>query len=611
MSEPIALLVGGTKVLERELQNHLQMPLLSVATIEDAAKIIQERQTKLIVLGPTLRRALATVTTLRREGQTEPRLMVVYRDDQRDEVKRHQKGRQVADSYIVQSRIQKEVGPAIGNLLGLSGETSLEEIPAEALSVEEDHLAADEGLQPPPTGTTGPNDVLGSYDDAARRAEQLQTETLEADALELLEELPMMEDELLEELDDGELSMEEMTLDEIALDDMTLQELPALSEELDGRAGDSDLLASDLLEDMVEDLDGEVEELPLDSADLEISDEPEVSVQPLVAGAETVDSAEMDTVDLEASELEAVEIDGTDLESAELDSAELDSAELDSAELDSLEPVEEVVTADLIDEVSASAEPIEDLELAELIEDMESEPVVAAAAAPEPAAVQAPEPVVEAPAPAAAAWVAPVVAVAAAAEPVAAVVAPVAEPPPNVSRRQPSGAQAMFSELTSFVERLQDSAASIARLEAENEKLREDLELAKHAAQPEREAELLTLRQNLSDLQLRLTGAEQSRDAAVEARMRTDLAGASHAEELAKLRQELGAARQELAALSQQCSNLNQQLAGQEQAMAGLRGELASAQAHVATLESQLDARRRISADSAKSLRSIAAMLEG
>lgn len=596
MSEPIALLVGGTKVLERELQNHLQMPLLSVATIEDAAKIIQERQTKLIVLGPTLRRALATVTTLRREGQTDPRLMVVYRDDQRDEVKRHQKGRQVADSYIVQSRIQKEVGPAIGNLLGLSGETSLEEIPAEALSVQEDLSSADEALQPPPTGTTGPNDVLGSYDEAARRAEQLQTETLEADALELLEELPLMEDELLEELDDGELSMEDMTLDEIALDDMTLQELPALSEELDGRGGDGDLLASDLLEDMVEELDAEVEELPLDSADLEISDEPEVSVQPLVAGAAPVSSAQADTVDLEAGDLEAVEIDGTELE---------------SAEQDSLEPVEEVVAADLIEEVSASAEPIEDLEVAELIEDMESQPGVAAAAAPEPAAVQAPEPVVEAPAPAAAAWVAPVVAVAAAAEPVAAVVAPAAEPPPNVSRRQPSGAQAMFSELTSFVERLQDSAASIARLEAENEKLREDLEMAKHAAQPEREAELLTLRQNLSDLQLRLTGAEQSRDAAVEARMRTDLAGANHAEELAKLRQELGAARQELTALSQQFSNLNQQLAGQEQAMAGLRGELASAQTHVATLESQLDARRRISADSAKSLRSIAAMLEG
>ena len=618
MSESNALLVGGTKVLERELQNHLSMPLLSVATIEDAAKIIQERQPKLIVLGPTLRRALATVTTLRREGQTEPRLMVVYRDDQRDEVKRHQKGKQVADSYIVQSRIQKEVGPAIGQLLGLSGESALEEIPADALSASDEFSAADEAPQLPPTGTTGPNDVLGSYGDAARRAEQLQTETLEADALELLEELPMMEDELLEELDEGDLSMEDMSVEE-----MTLEELPALSEELGGNGGDNDLLASDLLEEMVEDLDGDVEELQLDGADLEETAGPEAAVQPVAAAPAAapaanvqgpdqeveLDSVELDSVELDSVELDSVELDSVELDSADLQSADGDTSDLDSADFDSLEPVEEVVTADLIEEVSASAEPIEDLDLAELIEDMESEPQAEATAEFQ----EAPQPQVAEAEPVAAAAVAPAAvepaAVAVAAPPAAAAAVQVESA--SAARRQPSGAQAMFTELTSFVERLQDSAASIARLEAENEKLREELDQAKRAAQPERQEELLALRQNLGDLQVRLAGAEQARDAAVEARMRGDLLQADHADELAKLRAELASARHEVATQSQQLSSLNQQLVGQEQQLAAQRGDLGIAATTLANLESQLDARRRISADSAKSLRAIATMLEG
>lgn len=601
MSEPIALLVGGTKVLERELQNHLTMPLLSVATIEDAAKIIQDRNPKLIVLGPTLRRALATVTTLRREGQTEPRLMVVYRDDQRDEVKRHQKGRQVADSYIVQSRIQKEVGPAMAQLLGLSGESALEEIPADALSVEDDALSVEddqtaEELVPqlPPRVVTSQGDVLGDYDDAARRAEQLQTETLEADALDLLEELPMMEDDLLEELDDGDLSME----------DMTLEELPALSEELDGGSGDGDLLASDLLEDMVEVLDGDVEELALEGTPLPAADLPAATVQASVSSVEVVNNA-----DLEALDLESVELDGADL-----DSADLDSVDLDGADLDSLEPVEEVVTADLIEEVSASAEAIEDLDLAELIEDMEIEPEAPAAPG-EPQRAQEPvlEPVQEAPPPppAVATESAPSLAVAALPKFEVAAAEPAQQPPAESARRQPSGAQAMFTELTSFVERLQDSAASIARLEAENEKQREELERAKQASHPGREAELVALRQNLSDLGIRLTGAEQARDAAVEARMRAELAQVGHSDELTKHRGELASARNELAAQAQHLSGLQQQLTGQEQQLAALRADLALAQSRTVSLEAQLDARHRVAVDSAKSLRAIATMLEG
>lgn len=162
----------------------------------------------------------------------------------------------------------------------------------------------------------------------------------------------------------------------------------------------------------------------------------------------------------------------------------------------------------------------------------------------------------------------------------------------------------MFTELTSFVERLQDSAASIARLEAENEKQREELERAKQASSPQQAAEVAELRQRLGDLTIRLTGAEQARDASVEVRMRQDLALGSHADELAKLRSELASSRAELAAHSQQVADAQQQVAA-------LRAEITAAQAAGAELASQLDARQRIAADSAKSLRAIAAMLEG
>lgn len=139
----------------------------------------------------------------------------------------------------------------------------------------------------------------------------------------------------------------------------------------------------------------------------------------------------------------------------------------------------------------------------------------------------------------------------------------------------------MFSELTSFVERLQDAAASIARLETENGQLRSQLAdaqvlAATAARQPALELELADLRRQLTDVQTRLLGAEEGRNAAVEARMRAEQGQGAIQEELARL-----------------------------------RSEHAMAQAHAASLDAQLDAKRRIAADTAKSLRTLAGMLEG
>jgi hypothetical protein len=615
MSETIALLVGGTKVLERELQNHLPMPLVSVATIEEAAKILGERPTRVIVLGPTLRRALATVTTLRREGQTDPRLMVVYRDDQRDEVKRHQKGRQVADSYIAQSRIQREVGPALALMLGNSSETSLEEISADALTSEE--IAAED--VPPPVNTAELEPLDGATLSPPALDGDQRAQTLEGDILEFLDEFPMEEDDLLEELEDGELTLEDLPLEELPLEELTLEELP-------------------------------LDDLPL--ADLS------VALEPTLAGGEHPQaSGEHDLLSSELLEdmsdsLEDMELEELSLETAELVSADADSDGVLSADLDSLEAVEEVVTADLIEEVSANTERFEELETVELMEDLEDSqedmpateanlPATAAAvqdgltlaqpaelmeeislddAVEEELAPAAPIEVAPLP-PMAHAHVAvhqeiaavePAVQQPSAPEPVMAqpVVSEQVVPVSSVSRRQPSGAQVMFNELTSFMERLQDAASANARLEAENEQLREALELAKRAGRPELEAEVSTLRQSVGDLQLRLIGAEQARDAAVEARMRAEQSQGNHADELTRLRAELAAAAQELAAARQESAVRSEQEQTLRHESSSARSELAAAQAQLSNLESQLDARRRISADSAKSLRAIALMLE-
>ncbi len=497
MSEAIILLVGGTKVLERELQNAANLPLVSVATMEEGVKIMTEKPTAAIVLGPTLRRALAMVSTLRREGQAEPKLMVVYRDDQRDEVKRHQRGKSVADSYIAQSRIQREVGPGLRELLAQSQVTNIagDDFSADNATQMLDLMTIEieeEDLPPAP-----PVQMVGELDDEVLEPFE---ELTDGDMLE--EVLQEVGDELIEDLEpDEDTAIEEL----VALDAVEeLTELVPSSEVESLEAGDLVEELSDSLE-QIEDFDA----IEFDDDDLDL---PEQSIEPTSAST---------------AEVTAI-------------AAEVRAIAAGALELPELGPLDAEPTA-----VVAQPEPA----LAPLTE-IHFEPAPAA----QPAAEVKPVPVV--------------------AE------AEVAQPSTRPAPRAPSGAHQMFSELAGFMERLQTAATDISRLESENGQLRNELADAQalaatvaHQATSGAEVEQLTAQ--LRDCQTRLAGSEEARAAAVEARMRAE-----------------------------------QVQAGQADEMANLRNELAALQAHVSSTEAQLDARRRISADSVKTLRAIASLLE-
>ncbi|MSP91683.1 MAG: hypothetical protein EXR79_07750 [Myxococcales bacterium] len=265
MTQPIALLAGGTKILERALQTTLPVELAVVGTIEEAAKIMGERPVGLVVLGPTLRRALAMVATLRREGQTWPRLLVVYRDDQRDEVKRHQRGKVVADGYVALSRIAKELGPVAteqwqaaalpgaaagaqpsGSVLpraaGMPGRTAdeedegLEEIPVESIELQ-DVISQEMDVLPPMQGgadRAAADRLQASADHVvpnqanARLSNSLPVETtMEVDAIEIFEEAAI-EEASLEELPAAAVADagEELIEDEIVAEEL-IEEIPS------------------------------------------------------------------------------------------------------------------------------------------------------------------------------------------------------------------------------------------------------------------------------------------------------------------------------------------------------------------------------------------------
>lgn len=200
MSQSVALLVGGTKVLERALQAALpQARHVIAATMEEATGTLATGDVRLLTIGPTMRRGLQAVTALRAGGSTEPRILVVFRDDQQSEVKRHQKGAATADRYVSQSRIGKELTDAAAALWQLETEepqtSELEELGADAIEeVEalEDEVtlsAEDASEEPPPV-----EEVLGEFDAGA--FEQTLDEAAQAreEAVEVLEDAQFEEE---------------------------------------------------------------------------------------------------------------------------------------------------------------------------------------------------------------------------------------------------------------------------------------------------------------------------------------------------------------------------------------------------------------------------------
>jgi hypothetical protein len=506
-SQAVVLLVGGTKILERALQTAVPAPLVSVGTIEEAMRVLDEKATGLVVFGPTLRRSLAMVSTLRREGQAEPKLLVVYRDDQRDEVKRHMKGKQVADRYVIQSRIGKDLEPAAAELWGGSGHgraqtEDLEEIPMEALEdMHESHtremsvLELEDGDSdlPPPT----PGEVLGAFDATAFESDQ----------------------------DDDDLMLEEMEEIEM-LDDGTLEELPPATQ------GTVELSLADLVEEL----------------------EP-VELQEEVGQGDALE--ELDSVEL----VEELEV------------------ELEAGQDEMLE------AADLVEEHGGEESVLDDSLLEESApETAETPPPAPQAVAARPtseeavapllsaALVQLPEKKADLDAPTTRPSRNAVPAFAPAANKSGAT----APEPPVADKRPQSGAHAMFSELSGFMDRLQEMSALTARLEADNDQLRGEITRLREQARPEIESEAREAKSRLSEVQVRLEGAEGARDAAVEARMKAE-----------------------------------QELRAREAEIAALRNELTALQSRESALESQIEAKRRLAADAGKTLRQMAQLLEG
>ncbi len=198
MSQSVALLVGGTKVLERALQSALpDARHVVAATMEEATATLGSGDVHLLVVGPTMRRGLQAVTALRAGGSTEPRILVVYRDDQQSEVKRHQKGTTPADRYVAQSHIGKELTDAAIALWQLDGavtpeagtEEVLEELAGDSIeeidAIEDEISLSDDEVEeePPPV-----DEVLGEFDAGAFEKNLGAQAAAGEEAVEILED---------------------------------------------------------------------------------------------------------------------------------------------------------------------------------------------------------------------------------------------------------------------------------------------------------------------------------------------------------------------------------------------------------------------------------------
>lgn len=237
----LCLILGGTSVLERSIQTALGAAPIVVGSVEEAAAQAEKNPDAIVVLGPTYRRALAAVGQIRPEGKTRPLILVVYRDDQKDEVKRHQRGKTVADKYVQQSRANKDLEPALKALL----------------TAEVEEIEAVELLEEPG------EEVLGEIDGAA-------LESIEDDA----EEMTAEDLEMLEEDDSAAVAIES---DVIALSADSLEEEPTTP--MPGRATAHNEVLGELAveeldgEDFVETLEPEAIELTDDGDDLESLEE--------------------------------------------------------------------------------------------------------------------------------------------------------------------------------------------------------------------------------------------------------------------------------------------------------------------------------------------------
>ncbi len=331
MSKRTGLLLGGTKMVERHLRRALptDTEMIEVRSIEAAMKRLDEEEVTVLVFGPTLRRSLALVTTLRSDGKTATLpLVVVYRDDQRTEVSRHLEGKYKADAYVIQSRAQRDLEPAIAAALKGGGAAG-------------DLHVASEHLEALPFGA-----VSALTQDVSSLAHAVQfpqvDSTLELDAIDL-EEIGT---------DDPSDSATQM-MDVLEFED-DLEEVPADDEEEDAvlelseadfvaTTGDNQVLTTQTRTDG----DFLPEALPLEELDSEL----------LAAGEDDVPQAQTPTAAATAEPAEAdadellMDDDVEDLESAVEDASapddfatdsEAEALEDDASILEDLDDIEEL-----------------------------------------------------------------------------------------------------------------------------------------------------------------------------------------------------------------------------------------------------------------------------
>lgn len=568
MTKRTALLIGGTKMVERHLRRALpaEIEMISLRTLEHAMRQIDDGDVALLVFGPTLRRSLALVTTMRTDARyRNVPLIAVYRDDQRSDVNRHLEGRHKADAYVMQSRAQRELESSVAEALARpdfdtnTNSELLEILPMDAVSaltmeVSEAALAASDR----PAMATMETDVIEEIDPSESATqlmdliefddlgEEIEMVELGSDAevddaaasgnstieLELIEEIDADSDELVTidvesiEADDGQ-SGGNGGGDSVLPDDLSLAEV---------ELSDGDLLQTDLLDDAE---DGDADATALGADDL--SDD---LLEAVELGDEILDDDVLSSDDLISDELEADELTSDDLD--ELDAVDLEAIDAsdgtgDAATTD-LVDIEEIAEETLGDDDSSlgleSAELLDDIEELESIEAFEVTTVTDLETAASDGAVEfhavdidvldvaavdveAISPIfVEAledePSVAAA------IGAAATAEPAS---KPTAPTPSLVQpHRHASSTELLssnLSELTSLITKLQAAVADINRLETENEALRAQVEVM--AAGTEAAAGLQAAaataaasQERIEALQLELTGRDEQLAVATE-----------------------------------------------------------------------------------------------
>lgn len=547
MAQRTALLLGGTKMVERHLRRALPayVDMIEMRTIEAAMRRLEDDSVAILVFGPTLRRSLALVTTLRSDPRSaRVPLVVVYRDDQRSDVERHLEGRYKADAYVIQSRAQRELEAAIGAAmsaprsdLGMPSE-QLDALPLAAVSAltqDITQFAQAAASSKPKVETTLELDAMDLVEESGGDPSESATQMLdvldfadieeieaqaEADALEPLEVLGIAEVSAPSRTPSadsavtlGDLGIVEVELEEVSDSGMRAPAAP--------QANTMAILPEEL---PLEDLDAELLDVGEDEAlDVALVDDEEVlEIEELeAAGAEDAvvddsiledlgDIEELDEIEpFEASTqtdletdvglAEEIELLDEDLAALPTEPAELEAVVLGDSSRPSDIAIEELDITDMeVEEDPATEDAAEAVAPGAALDVVEVEAVQVVEAAPvevleaEAVEIASVDEVVEL---ADVAEVLEVVELPPAAAPVATPPAPVAaaaepaeaEPvlPPQRHRHASSTEllSSNLSELTSLITKLQAALNDIDRLEGENAELRAELEARANAAE--------------------------------------------------------------------------------------------------------------------------------